>query len=155
MPIVVTTISSVAVSASTWNAISTSKLPAGIQVQSAIDAPSSPNGSAWLSAAGTIVMAISHDSDDRGDRDPGRALAQPAPHERREEEACDRQGGDERDQFEHGRVRARLLAHRVVFVDERGPAVPVDRDDDREADGRLCGGDCDHEQRDDRRVGAE
>src|SRR6478672_4972636 len=31
----------------------------------------------------------------------------------------------------------RSLAHRVVLVDQRRPLVPEDRDDDREADGRL------------------
>ena len=32
---------------------------------------------------------------------------------------------------------SRLLAHGVVLVDERRPAVAVDRHDDGEADGRL------------------
>ena len=54
MPIVVTTSSRTAVSASTWNPRSTVKSPAGIQVHSLTSKPCSPNGSAWVSA-GTIT----------------------------------------------------------------------------------------------------
>src|SRR6476620_3646948 len=47
------------------------------------------------------------------------------------------------------------LPHRVVFVDERRLLVAVDRDDDRQADRRLGGGDADDEQGDDRSGDAE
>ena len=56
MPIVVTTSSRTAVSASTWNPRSTPKLPAGIHVQSLISKPCSPNGSAWV-RAGTMTAS--------------------------------------------------------------------------------------------------
>ncbi len=58
MPIVVTTISSVAVRASTRNPKSTVKLPAGIQVHSLTVSPSSPNGSRCWSAGITITIAM-------------------------------------------------------------------------------------------------
>jgi hypothetical protein len=38
------------------------------------------------------------------------------------------------------------LPHRVVFVDQRRSAVAIDRNDDREANRRLGGGDGDHEK---------
>src|SRR5262245_18991130 len=47
------------------------------------------------------------------------------------------------------------LAHRVVLVDERRPLVAEDRDDDREADGRLGGGDGHDHERDHGAVRAE
>src|SRR4029079_12581262 len=47
------------------------------------------------------------------------------------------------------------LAYRVVFVDERGLLVAVDRDDDREADRRLGRGDADDHQGDDRALDGE
>src|ERR671921_383228 len=47
------------------------------------------------------------------------------------------------------------LTHRVVFVDERCPAVAEDRDDDREADRRLGRGDRHDHESDDRAVDRE
>ena len=60
MPIVVTTIRRQAVSASTWNPMSTVNLPAGIHVQNVMSRPSSPNGAACWTAGAMIARAISH-----------------------------------------------------------------------------------------------
>ena len=60
MPIVVTTIRRQAVSASTWNPMSTVKSPAGIQVQSLTSRPCSPKGSACWRAGTTTTIAMTH-----------------------------------------------------------------------------------------------
>ena len=50
MPIVVTTIRSAPVRASTWKPMVTVKAPAGIQVQRLTSSPFSPKGAAWVRA---------------------------------------------------------------------------------------------------------
>src|SRR6476659_1072953 len=52
-------------------------------------------------------------------------------------------------------ISGRSLPHRVVLVDERRLLAAVDRDDDRQTDGRIGGGDGHHEEGDHGAAGPE
>ena len=166
MPIVVTTISRQAVSASTWKPMSTLKLPAGIHVaQRDVQALLAERLERAGGRARRRPSPTSQVSDDR--RRSARRSAAPRPNRQLEpaaEQGGEREAGDRQERAGSARSRdqrcgrrqrasCRLLPHRVVLVDERRLPVAVDRDHDRQADGRLGRGGRHHDQRDDRRAG--
>ncbi len=150
MPIVVTTISSAAVSASTWKPMSTLRLPAGIQVHSLTSRPASPNGS-WCPSAGTITeSAINHTMITPPTGTISAAQRPNVSWSRRPNSAVNANPrmGISRMRGISVSYIVRLPPHRVVLVDERRLAVAVDRDHDRQPDRGLGRRGCDHDQRD-------
>src|SRR6185503_16708407 len=149
-PIVRTTIRRQAVRLSTAKPAVTSKLPDGIHVSSVWRTPSSPKPP--VSAVATTTIPIAHaiptaQTGTRWARFPSR----------RPTTAVNRKPNRGRAMIS-GTSRSnisRSLAHRVVLVDQRRLLVAVDRDDDREADRRLGGGDGHDHEGDDRTVEPE
>src|SRR5258706_3009248 len=149
MPIVVTTISSRAVKWSTRKPTATVKLRAGIQCKSVTATARSPPVPRTFA---TTSIAASHDSTTA----PTGTQNASSPR-RRPTTAVTRNPASGSAMMRTTRSCTRLTqlassAHGVVLVDERRLAVAEDGDDDREADGRLGGGDGHDHQRDHRAV---
>src|SRR6185503_11559218 len=152
MPIVVTTMSSTAVSWSTRKPMSTEKLPAGIQCQRVIATPASP--APPPSTFATTIIAAIHDSTTA----PTGAQNASSPSRRPIVAVTmnPASGSAMIRTVSSSRLTPRASsAHRVVLVDERRLAVAEDGDDDREPDGRLRGGHRHDHQRDHRAVALE